>query len=420
METYSTNPSQKGLLHVLCDGKEVFCGGIRKVNQYLIQKDKAEGASLSEETFVRLSERFPWLPEYREFIMGRLSPRVAALILAAEENREDEMVGWLMKKSQLTEAQLKRNKEIFLKGCHCRFKEDDDYVIDLHIVRHGRPTCRYTPGSKVLKNYHAADDPKNHLRLPDAELRKVEEEAKRFEELLRAFDRKNPTFVELIPGAVNVWYVRESNGGFSFKTKRRQGSRMITELHRGSVDLMIHELAFLVPLDESEGSLHNLLYDSDEQTIEKNPLYLAAVKSGDLLLARQLKAYYAIATPEESRYVNEMTGASIIPTLPAEYDRKYYVKRSSDGFYAFVRESGFYIAHRPYFAMRNSTHEAVTLNPHTKSGVDAAPVDGEAISLDEFLKLYEEAGLGDFINEKWRSGETQAAVNQEDKGEENQ
>ena len=43
--------------------------------------------------------------------------------------------------------------------------------------------------------------------------------------------------------------------------------------------------------------------------------------------------------------------------------------------------------------MKGSTHEAYSLNPHTRSGVDAAPVDAETISFEEYLELFKQSSF---------------------------
>jgi len=78
----------------------------------------------------------------------------------------------------------------------------------------------------------------------------------------------------------------------------------------------------------------------------------------------------------------------ILPQLSKEYD-KYYVIDVSTVKSAVLRRSGYKILHRPYFAMRNSTHEKWQLNPHTKTGIDAAQNDAKAIPFKGFLRLFE-------------------------------
>ena len=65
------------------------------------------------------------------------------------------------------------------------------------------------------------------------------------------------------------------------------------------------------------------------------------------------------------------------------------VRKEIDG--KILYDSGYVLLHRPYFAMRGSTHSKYQLNPHTRRGVDAAKVDDPSISFVEFLKLFEES-----------------------------
>lgn len=77
-----------------------------------------------------------------------------------------------------------------------------------------------------------------------------------------------------------------------------------------------------------------------------------------------------------------------LPALSEEYN-KYYVVDSSTVKYAILRRSGYVILHRPYFSMRNSTHEKWQLNPHTKKGIDATEYDAKSMPFCEFLKIFE-------------------------------
>ena len=57
---------------------------------------------------------------------------------------------------------------------------------------------------------------------------------------------------------------------------------------------------------------------------------------------------------------------------------------------AILNRSGYRISHRPFFSMRYATRSKWELNPHAKTGVDAAPNDAETISFQEYLKLFED------------------------------
>ena len=131
------------------------------------------------------------------------------------------------------------------------------------------------------------------------------------------------------------------------------------------------------------------LHHGTPEGVEKNPLYLSAGASGDVLMQKQLKIVYRVASPEDCAWLSEKTGKPVLPSLPEAYDRKYYVRTDSIDFDTLHR-SGYQLLHRPYFAMNGSTHEAYSLNPHTKSGVDAAPDEAETISFEEYLELFKQ------------------------------
>ena len=72
---------------------------------------------------------------------------------------------------------------------------------------------------------------------------------------------------------------------------------------------------------------------------------------------------------KKQSFISRLLRLRVLPSLPKEYDRNYVVNSAN---IAMLERSGYTIYHRPYFAMRGSTHEKWTLNPHTKCGVDAA------------------------------------------------
>ncbi len=93
----------------------------------------------------------------------------------------------------------------------------------------------------------------------------------------------------------------------------------------------------------------------------------------------------------------------------------YYVKINDD-----VREmlakDCFDDRHRPYFAMKGSTHTVYTVKPFTREYIDAAPDDADYISAEEFISLYKEccepdesmsfADYADYIKELRINGKT--------------
>ena len=77
----------------------------------------------------------------------------------------------------------------------------------------------------------------------------------------------------------------------------------------------------------------------------------------------------------------------VLPQLTAEYDRSYIVDSGTIKI-SVLRRSGYRILHRPYFAMNDSTYDKWQLNPHRKTGVDAANIDAPAMSFKEYLELF--------------------------------
>ena len=136
----------------------------------------------------------------------------------------------------------------------------------------------------------------------------------------------------------------------------------------------------------------NYILHSDNKTIAFNPIYLSALKENDRIMQCELKLYYRIADENDCRYLSEVRGVRILPSLPERYDKNYVISKESTTYedYILLVNSGYRIAHRPCQAMRGSTYNNSTLNPHTKYGVDAAEQEAEAISFDEFLALFDE------------------------------
>jgi hypothetical protein len=132
---------------------------------------------------------------------------------------------------------------------------------------------------------------------------------------------------------------------------------------------------------------YEIFMSPDEKTIKDNPLYKYALSTGDELLAHKLKLYYRVATDEECGWLSETLGVRILPSLPEEYDKDYYV--DADGIDRdLLLNSGYRILHRPYFAMKGSTHSMCTLNQHTRGGIDAAKIGSEPVTFSEYLELF--------------------------------
>ena len=79
-----------------------------------------------------------------------------------------------------------------------------------------------------------------------------------------------------------------------------------------------------------------------------------------------------------------------LPALSNAYDKKFYVENKASVGGALCR-SGYILQHRPYFSMRNSTHDAITFNPHRKIATDAAPVSKKPMTSEEFFAFFDRA-----------------------------
>ena len=78
----------------------------------------------------------------------------------------------------------------------------------------------------------------------------------------------------------------------------------------------------------------------------------------------------------------------LLPALPREYDHEYYVENTAS-LTKLLHKSGYIILHRPYFLMKNSTHDVLTVNPFAKTAVDAAPYGEQPLTVQQFLELFD-------------------------------
>ena len=142
--------------------------------------------------------------------------------------------------------------------------------------------------------------------------------------------------------------------------------------------------------DKGLKELSDVLRRTPANLLSENPFYLAALDSDDELLQLQIRPHYNLADKEDCRKLEEALGYRILPPLGEAYNRTFAIP-SEEIDCELLRRSGYGILHRPYFSMRGYTHDLWEINPHTKSGVDAAKVGAEPTSYPAFLKLFEVA-----------------------------
>ncbi len=199
--------------------------------------------------------------------------------------------------------------------------------------------------------------------------------------------------VEILPLKISLYYKRISKMTYDYLVEMvsESGETEQKFCHGGSVDDMI--TALLSPRSaqtQTDGNARvteKILRCSTPQNIDKNPIYISALKIGDCLMQKQVKQKYNIMSAKGRNLISRALGRKILPELPENFNKNYTVDADTIPV-LLLRRSGYTVLHRPCFAMQNSTHGKWQLNPHLKSGVDAAPIDAPSVSFAEFAELF--------------------------------
>lgn len=112
-----------------------------------------------------------------------------------------------------------------------------------------------------------------------------------------------------------------------------------------------------------------------------------AKERNDLELQRKFRLFYNVETKEDIDELSKDMNYEILPKLDETFNINYVVDNISEKDIELLDNSGYHILHRPYFAMKGSTHSKWILNPHNKGEVDAASVDGDAISFEDYKSV---------------------------------
>ena len=280
----------------------------------------------------------------------------------------------------------------------CTEKRGDDYLLCCRIHQRGDKYYLYEPGAGRLRTVLTGE---KYLYLSEAAQQTVDHTVRQFDEETSKEVLNYYVKVEIYEGKVILWYRRLSRSRFAAVLTYPDDEGILCKQYFPvtSLESLIRELSYglsapwrklfpegTCPIEE----LHN----GTPEGVERNPLYISAGASGDVLMQKQLKIVYRVASPEDCAWLTEKGGKPVLPALPETYDRDFFVRTASIDF-ALLRRSGYQLLHRPYFGMRGSTHEACSLNPHTKSGVDAAPDEAETISFEEYLELFKQSSFYD-------------------------
>lgn len=293
------------------------------------------------------------------------------------------------------ENEYRENDRLYIRAirkCICKEKKNDgEYILTCRIHERGEHEYIYTEGEPCLKRESKTFWLSDGAGAPGkSALETAKEAAMLFEE--KSSDlRKEAVRVVIIENVYTLFYRRVSRGIFDLLFEIRVEDRETTVLLCGlNTEKMIEEIswqAFLKGLHEDP--LTEIIRQSTEETIDRNPLYVKAQETGDDLLCMQMKLYYRIANEKECSWLEKMLGKRILPRLSEEYDRSFVVDSDTIDL-RILHDSGYTILHRPYFAMMGSTHTKWQLDPHTKSGVDAAKTEEESISFSDYVALFEE------------------------------
>lgn len=122
--------------------------------------------------------------------------------------------------------------------------------------------------------------------------------------------------------------------------------------------------------------------------IENNPLYRSALKYGDKRLIAELNFVYGVPSREDLSILESVDGIKRLPELSEEYDR-YFALDYDDKAILTLKTSKYDFIHTPGFAMKGLTRSKLLVNPHKKYAVDAAKINVQTMTFDEFLKLFD-------------------------------
>ena len=270
-----------------------------------------------------------------------------------------------------------------IKSCACLGKRGALYLLRCRIIQRGEREYLYDKAKARISRDNGVEE----LFLSEDTDSTVFKAVSVFEQSICGINSGIYCEMRFAGSGARIYYHRIHKDKYELITRSTSvgGTNSITYEACCTVGEMINILSRESFLTEKEADL--LIY-SDKETITENPLYLAAATNGDDVLIRQLKLHYGIATDEECSWLSEWMGCRILPPLSPGCDKTYVVEASGIDS-SLLDRSGYRIIHRPYFAMKDSTHFLWQLNPHTKNGIDAAKAGAGFITFNEYLALFD-------------------------------
>ena len=276
-----------------------------------------------------------------------------------------------------------------IKACSCQKKTGGEYELLCRIHQRGETWYQCPESAGLLSR---DDGRKTWYLTPEAQ-KTAREAIRRFEDAVARTENEKAIRVRLPEEEVGVALRRRSKTAFNavLRFPDGQGIPTVRLLENKTVGEIVKETAGVLRRDMEKKETADLLERPTRRELPENPFYRAALASGDELLPVQLRLLYRLADKDDCKKLGKLLRRRVLPALGKEYDRVFTIPAREIDFNLLLR-SGYEFVHRPYFAMRDSTHSLCEINPHTKYGVDAGKDNAEPTSFRAFLALFEEDG----------------------------
>ncbi|MBS7262665.1 MAG: hypothetical protein KIG36_03540 [Eubacteriales bacterium] len=270
-----------------------------------------------------------------------------------------------------------------IRRCSCEEKRGDFYILECKIHQRGSHTYTYTPKEDYITGFGSQN---KVLYLSDDAMNTVIKTISDFEEETEQARKRRSVKVPFRDCLISIYYQQSGSGDFEYYSEYSDSNKTVRKFYKHDDPLhwLLCDVSDLIN-KHSDNKIE--IVHCSKATIKENPIYQATLEQKDELFIAILKLHYGIADDHKCSFLSKLLGHRILPSLPEEYNKDYVIE-SGGVDYKLLHHSGYDMRHRPYFAMQGSTHSRITLNPHTKYGIDAGKIDAEAISFQEYLKLF--------------------------------
>ncbi|MGN0709396.1 MAG: hypothetical protein ACI4LM_04050 [Anaerovoracaceae bacterium] len=268
-----------------------------------------------------------------------------------------------------------------VKKAECLQMNNGELVVNCRIHRLGEHEYFFSPGRHYIYRDRRS---RKLLYLDEPAYEAVSAAAKEFTET-REDALNNWEKLASEGSGTTIYYTRTGEDAFDlmicFKDKFGNSlEKLASGLRLAEIERSVRFLAFPLP-EEKRDALKKLPVDK-----------MICDFYDDELLHLKYRLGKRTATAEECEKLSAMLNKRILPPLPEEYARFYVVDpdtiTGSD--YVLLSDSGYVFGHLPYFSMKGKTHSKYQINPVSKSMLDAAPEDAEAIPFSEYMKMFDD------------------------------